>query len=52
MSRKYFKRLVGRNMNRTGFNGYVSDFSVDYDAIAVDEIKHIHKYSMKKNNIV
>ena len=29
------------NMNRTGFNGYIYDFSVDYDAIAVDDIKDI-----------
>ena len=36
------------NMKKTGFNGYVYDFSVDYDAIAVDDIKDIHKYSMKK----
>ena len=36
----------------TGLNGYVYDFSVDYDAIAVDDIKDIHKYLMKKNNIV
>ena len=40
------------NMKRTGFNGYIYDFSVDYDAIAVDDIKDIHKYLMKKNNIV
>ena len=40
------------NMKKTGFNGYVYDFSVDYDAIAVDDIKDIHKYLMKKNNIV
>ena len=40
------------NMKRTGFNGYVYDFSVDYDAIAVDDIKDIHKYLMKKNNVV
>ena len=26
------------NMKKTGFNGYVYDFSVDYDAIAVDDI--------------
>ena len=38
------------NMKRTGFTGYVNDFSVDYDAIAVDDIKDIHKYLMKKNN--
>ena len=40
------------NMRKTGFNGYVYDFSVDYEAVAVDDIKNIHKYLMKKNNIV
>ena len=40
------------NMKKTGFNGYVYDFSVDYDPVAVDDIKNIHKYLMKKNNIV
>ena len=40
------------NMKKTGFNGYVYDFSVDYDATDVDEILDIHKYFMKKNNIV
>ena len=39
------------NMKRTGFTGYVYDFSVDYNAIAVDDTKDIHKYLMKKNNI-
>ena len=40
------------NMKDTGLNGYVDDFSVDYDAISVDAIKDIHNYLMKKNNIV
>ena len=40
------------NMNRTWFTGYVYDFSIDYDPIAVDDIKDIHKYLMRKNNIV
>ena len=40
------------NMKKTGFNGHVYDFSVDYDSIDVDDIKDIHKYLMKKNNIV
>ena len=31
---------------------YVYDFSVDYDATSVDDIKDIHKYLMKKNDIV
>ena len=40
------------NMKKTGFNGYVYDFSVDNDTVAVDDIKDIYKYLMKKNNIV
>ena len=40
------------NMKRTGFTGYVYDFSVDYNAIAVDDIKDIHNYLMKKNNMI
>ena len=40
------------DMKKTRFNGYVYNFSVDYDAIAVDDFKDIHKYLMKKNNIV
>ena len=39
------------NMQKTGLNGYVYDFSVDYDAIAVDDILDIHKYLMKKHDI-
>ena len=35
-------------MKRTGFDGYVHDFSVDYDATAVDYILDIHNYLMKK----
>ena len=37
---------------KTGFNGYVYDFSVHYDATDIDDIKNIHKYFMKKNNSV
>ena len=39
-------------MKKTSFNGYVYDFSVDYDATDNDDIKDIHNYLMKKNNIV
>ena len=39
-------------MKKTGFNDYVYDFGVDYDAIAVDDILDIHKYLIKKNDIV
>ena len=40
------------NMNHTGLNGCDYDFIVDYDSAGVDDIKDIHKYLMKKNNIV
>ena len=39
-------------MKDTGLNGYLYDFSIDYDATAVGDIKDIHKYLMKENNIV
>ena len=35
-------------MKKNGFNGHIYDFSVDGDAIDVDNILDIHKYSMKK----
>ena len=40
------------NMKDTGLHVYVYDFSVDYNATAVDDIKDIRKYLMKKNNTV
>ena len=40
------------NMKKTGFTGYVFDFSVDYDPITVNNIKDILKYLMEKSNIV
>ena len=36
-------------MKRTG---YIYDFVVDYYPTDVDDIKDIHKYLMKKDNIV
>ena len=36
-------------MKMTGFTGYVYDFAVDYNAI---DIEDIHKYLMKKNDVV
>ena len=41
------------NMERTGLNGYVCDFSVDYNAIPTTVIiPHIHKYLMVKYDMV
>ena len=48
---KLSEHWSGDNMKRPGFSGYVYDFSVDHDAIAVDNILEIHKYLMKKNNM-
>ena len=45
------KDLSVTNMRETGLYGIVYDFSVDYDAIAVDEILDIDKYLIEKNNI-
>ena len=39
-------------MKKTGWNGYVYDFSVDYVSITVDDMNDIHNYLMKNNDIV
>ena len=39
------------NMKKTGLKGFVYDFSVDYDAVAVSDILDIHKHLMGKNKI-
>ena len=36
---------------KKGFNGYVLHFSVDHYVTDVNDIKDIHKYLIKKNNI-
>ena len=33
---------------KTGLNGYVYDFSVDYSDTAVDDLSDINNYLMKK----
>ena len=40
------------NMKKTGFNIFDYDFSVDYNATDVDDMKDTQKYFMKKNNKV
>ena len=46
------KDWTNDNMKKTGFNGYIYDFSTDYKAIATSDIVDIHKYLMKKKGIV
>ena len=33
MLRKHFNNWLVDNMKKTGLNGYVYDFSIDYDAL-------------------
>ena len=40
------------DIKKTGLKGCVYDFSVDYNAVTVTDILDIHKYLMKKNEIV
>ena len=40
------------NMKKAAHAGYVYDFSAYYNTVTVGDIKDIHKYLMKKNNIV
>ena len=46
------KEFSASNMKKTGFNGYIYDFTVDYNPINVNCIKDIQKYLMEKNGIV
>ena len=46
-----FQNSLIDNMKRTRLNGYVYDFCADYDPILFDDIKDIHKYFIKKNDI-
>ena len=39
------------NMKKNGLNGYIYGFSVDYDAIAVNDVLDIHKCLMRKHDI-
>ena len=39
------------NREKTGLNGYVYDFSVDYGSIEVDDVLNIQNYLKKKNDI-
>ena len=45
---KILKDWSVNNMKKTGLNGHVYDFSVVYDAIAIDYILDIHKYLKTK----
>ena len=45
------KDFSADNMKKTGFYGYVYDFSVDYDSTDAVDILYIHKQLMAKNNI-
>ena len=42
---------ISKDWLKTGLKGYVYDFSVDYNGIAVADIE-THNYLMKKNEIV
>ena len=47
-----WKDLLVVNIKKTRLNGCIYDFSVDYDAIVVNDILGIHKYFMKKYGMI
>ena len=47
MSRNISEDFSVPNMEKTGLNGYVYDFNVDYNSIAIGDILDIHKCLMK-----
>ena len=46
------ENFAADNMRKIGLYGYVYDFSVDYDAIAVDDVLDINKYLMRNNGTI
>ena len=55
-SRKYClenisKDFTANNMEKTGLNGYIYEFSLDYNTTDTSNIINIHKYLMKKQDI-
>ena len=46
------KDLSADNVKKTELNGYVYDFSVNYDGIAVDDVLDTQKCLVKKNDIL
>ena len=51
MFRKYLGDFSANNMKKSGFNGCVYDFSVDYRAFYSSDIINIHKNLIKKHNL-
>ena len=45
------KDFTAINMKKSGLNGYVYEFSADYNIIDTSNIINIHKYLMKKKMI-
>ena len=48
---KISKDFIVNNITKTGLNGYVYDFPVDYNTIDVSDIVEVHKYILKKRDI-
>ena len=45
------KDFTVNNMIKTGLNGYVYNFYVDYETIDISDIIKIYKYLMEKQDI-
>ena len=45
------KDFTVNNMIKTGLNGYVFDFYVDYETIDISDVINIYKYLMEKQDI-
>ena len=46
------KKILFNNTTKTGLYGTVYDFAVDYTKTSIDDIFNVHKYLMKKNDVV
>ena len=51
ISKDFASINMKKTKKKTGLNGYVYKFSIDYDIIDTSNIIDIHKYLMKKHDI-
>ena len=50
-SEDFSAKNLKKKKKKTGLNGCVYNFSVDYRAFDISDIMNIHKYLMKKHDI-
>ena len=51
MFRKYSRRHFSQEHKKTGLNGWVYNFSVDYKTFDTSDIIDVYKYAMERHDM-